>query len=117
MPCGAGKTLVGITAMVTIKRRSIVVCNGGLAVEQWRKEIVNWSNANATNLSIFKFVSKNRSPQPMFSSEIAGIVLTTYTMLGRTKPGIETKKIMDKIESVEWGLMILDEVIINFLYI
>ena len=113
LPCGAGKTLVGITAMVTIKRRTIVVCNGGLAVEQWKKEIYNWTNASAAYLPIYKFVSKNkdRGSMVMFSNDSAGIVLTTYTMLGRTKPGVETKKVMEVITNLEWGLMILDEVL------
>ena len=42
LPCGAGKTLVGILAICTIKRNTIIICNNNVAVEQWYKEINNW---------------------------------------------------------------------------
>ena len=32
LPCGAGKTLVGITAACTIKKRVMVLCTSGVAV-------------------------------------------------------------------------------------
>lgn len=36
LPCGAGKTLVGITAAQTIKKSTLVVCTSNVAVEQVR---------------------------------------------------------------------------------
>jgi DNA excision repair protein ERCC-3 len=36
LPCGAGKTLVGITACCTIKKNTVVVCNSAVSVEQWK---------------------------------------------------------------------------------
>ena len=33
LPCGAGKTLAGITAACTIKKSTIVLCTSGVAVE------------------------------------------------------------------------------------
>ena len=33
LPCGAGKTLVGITAACTIKKGTIVLCPNGVSVE------------------------------------------------------------------------------------
>jgi len=33
LPCGAGKTLVGITAASTIQRRVLVLCTSGVAVD------------------------------------------------------------------------------------
>lgn len=37
LPCGAGKTLVGITAACTIKKNTLVLCTSALSVEQWRQ--------------------------------------------------------------------------------
>jgi len=34
LPCGSGKTLVGITAACTIKKRTMVLCTSGVAVDQ-----------------------------------------------------------------------------------
>lgn len=38
LPCGSGKTLVGITAACTIKKRTMVLCTSGVAVEQWANQ-------------------------------------------------------------------------------
>lgn len=42
LPCGAGKTLTGVTAACTIKKRTIVLCTSGVAVEQWCSEFARW---------------------------------------------------------------------------
>ena len=34
LPCGSGKTLVGITAICTMKKRTVILCTSGVAVEQ-----------------------------------------------------------------------------------
>jgi DNA excision repair protein ERCC-3 len=39
LPCGAGKTLVGVTAACTIRKRCLVLCTSGVAVEQWRNQV------------------------------------------------------------------------------
>lgn len=39
LPCGAGKTLVGVTAACTVKKRCLVLCTSGVAVEQWRSQV------------------------------------------------------------------------------
>ena len=36
---GAGKTLVGVTAACTVKKKCIVLCTSGVAVEQWRSQV------------------------------------------------------------------------------
>ena len=36
---GAGKTLVGVTAACTIRKRCIVLCTSGVSVEQWRAQV------------------------------------------------------------------------------
>lgn len=30
LPCGAGKSLVGVTAACTVKKRCLIVCNSGI---------------------------------------------------------------------------------------
>ena len=48
LPCGAGKTLVGIIAAATIKRSCLVLCNSSVSVEQWCAPRHANANANAT---------------------------------------------------------------------
>lgn len=39
LPCGAGKTLTGVTAACTVRKRCLVLCTSGVAVEQWRSQV------------------------------------------------------------------------------
>ena len=46
LPCGAGKTLTGITAACTINKSVLVVCTGQVSCEQWKREFLKWSIVN-----------------------------------------------------------------------
>mgnify|MGYP000520685222 CR=1 FL=1 len=39
LPCGAGKTLVGVTAACTVRKRCLCLATSGVAVEQWRSQV------------------------------------------------------------------------------
>ena len=43
LPCGAGKSLVGVTACCTVRKRALVLCNSGVSVEQWKQQFKMWS--------------------------------------------------------------------------
>ncbi|TPX18537.1 uncharacterized protein E0L32_011575 [Thyridium curvatum] len=105
LPCGAGKTLVGITAACTVKKGIIVLCTSSMSVVQWRQEFLKWSNINPDDIAVF--TSDNKS---MFSGN-TGIVVTTYSMVTQTRErSHDAKKMMDFLSGREWGLMLLDEV-------
>lgn len=40
LPCGAGKTLVGITAACTIRKGIVILCTSSMSVVQWRNEFL-----------------------------------------------------------------------------
>lgn len=106
LPCGAGKTLVGITAACTIKKGVIVLCTSSMSVVQWRQEFLKWSNINPDDIEAFTSDNKGKT----FSGD-TGIIVTTYSMVAQTgERSHEAKKMMDFISNREWGLMILDEV-------
>ena len=46
LPCGAGKTLVGVTAACTVRKRCLVLCTSAVAVEQWKAQFKLWSTAD-----------------------------------------------------------------------
>ncbi|KAM7196028.1 P-loop containing nucleoside triphosphate hydrolase protein [Naviculisporaceae sp. PSN 640] len=105
LPCGAGKTLVGITAACTIRKSVIVLCTSSMSVVQWRQEFLKWSNINPEDITIFTAESKNRFPGN------AGIIVTTYSMVTNNRERAhDSKKMMDFLRGREWGLMLLDEV-------
>ncbi|KAI8962496.1 DNA repair helicase rad25 [Daldinia sp. FL1419] len=106
LPCGAGKTLVGITAACTIKKGCIVLCTSTMSANQWRNEFLKWSNIRPDDIALFTSEHKSRFPGN------TGIIVTTYPMVTNSgkKRAHDSQKMMDFLTSREWGLMLLDEV-------
>ncbi|KAH8831522.1 DNA helicase [Flagelloscypha sp. PMI_526] len=105
LPCGAGKTLVGITAACTIKKSCLVLCTSSVSVMQWRSQFMQWSNVTERQIAIFTADQKEK-----FAGD-SGIVVSTYSMVANT--GVrshESKKMMEFLTSREWGFILLDEV-------
>jgi DNA excision repair protein ERCC-3 len=105
LPCGAGKTLVGITAACTVRKSVIVFCNGSVPVRQWCDQLMLWTTVKEDR--IVPLMSKRKRALP----EGACILITTYNMLTHSgQRNEETTRILEQIKKREWGLMILDEV-------
>ncbi|KAL1970806.1 hypothetical protein VTN77DRAFT_2640 [Rasamsonia byssochlamydoides] len=105
LPCGAGKTLVGITAACTIKKGTIVLCTSSMSVVQWRNEFLRWSNIDPGDIAIFTSDNKEKFKRS------TGIIVSTYSMVSQTRArSYDAEKMMEWLQSREWGLMILDEV-------
>ncbi|KAM5385769.1 hypothetical protein ACJA88_001919 [Fusarium oxysporum] len=105
LPCGAGKTLVGIAAACTIRKGVIVLCTSSVSAVQWRNEFLKWSNINPEDITTFTSESKEK-----FSGS-TGVIVTTYSMVTNSRERAhDSKKMMDFLAGREWGLMLLDEV-------
>ena len=103
--CGAGKTLVGITAACTIRKGVVVLATSNMSAIQWRNEFIKWSNINPDNIAIFSLDNKS------VSTRNTGIIITTYSMVTNTRERAHVSaKMMNFLQSREWGLMLLDEV-------
>jgi len=105
LPCGAGKTLVGITAACTIKKSTLVLATSGVSVMQWKREFMQWSNITDKQICVFTADQKEKF------AGASGIVVSTYSMIANTtNRSHESKKMMDFLTSREWGFILLDEV-------
>lgn len=105
LPCGAGKTLVGITAACTIRKSVIVLCTSSVSVMQWRQQFLQWCTIQPGNVAVF--TSENKQ---MFRGD-SGLVVSTYSMVANTRNrSHDSQKVMDFLTSREWGFIILDEV-------
>lgn len=58
LPCGAGKTLVGILAMCQIRKKTLILCINNLNVKQWCRQIENFAKIDPSR--IHKFVSESK---------------------------------------------------------
>ncbi|KAF2703390.1 DNA repair helicase rad25 [Pleomassaria siparia CBS 279.74] len=105
LPCGAGKTLVGITAACGVKKSCMVLCTSAMSAVQWRAEFLKWSNISSDDIAVF--TSENKTVFP----GNAGIIISTYTMITSTRNrSHDSEKVMKFIQDREWGLLIADEV-------
>jgi DNA excision repair protein ERCC-3 len=104
LPCGAGKSLVGVTACCTVRKRCLVLCNSAVSVEQWKTQFKLWSTADDSMICRFTSDAKDK---PIGSS----ICVTTYSMITHAqKRSWEAEQVMKWLTDQEWGIMLLDEV-------
>jgi len=100
LPCGAGKTIVGLTAIATLKRSTLVLTTSTTAVEQWRREILDKTNLADEMVSTYTGDTK----------EIAPVTVATYQIVTyRPKKDGEFPH-FGLFNSRDWGLIIYDEV-------
>lgn len=105
LPCGAGKTLVGITAACTIRKSTLVLCTSAVSVAQWKQQFLLFSNIAERNICAFTQGEKEIFHGP------AGVVISTYSMIAKTgKRAHDAEKVMAFLRSREWGFLLLDEV-------
>jgi DNA excision repair protein ERCC-3 len=105
LPCGAGKTLTGVTAAQTIKKSCVVLCTNAVSVLQWKYQFQLWTTLPDDRISIFTSDRKD----PIHPD--ACVLITTYTMVSfGGKRSDKSKETMDIITNREWGLLLMDEV-------
>lgn len=105
LPCGAGKTLTGVTAAQTIKKSVVVLCTNAISVLQWKYQFQLWTNIPDDRICCFTSDKK----EPLHPESC--VLITTYTMISFSgKRSDKAKEVMDAVSAREWGLMIMDEV-------
>ncbi|CAF0957967.1 unnamed protein product [Adineta steineri] len=104
LPCGAGKSLVGVTAACTINKSCLVLCNSNVSVQQWKQQFKMWSTADDSKVRLFTSDDKEKPNDSC-------VCISTYPMIARTERcNAETTEVMKLLKDREWGLMLLDEV-------
>lgn len=105
LPCGAGKSLVGVSAATRIRKSCLCLATNAVSVDQWAFQFKLWSTIRDDQICRFTSDSKER-----FRGN-AGVVVTTYNMVAfGGKRSEESEKIIEEIRNREWGLLLMDEV-------
>mmetsp|Transcript_21969 Transcript_21969/g.39883 ORF Transcript_21969/g.39883 Transcript_21969/m.39883 type:complete len:762 (+) Transcript_21969:77-2362(+) len=105
LPCGAGKTLTGVTAAQTMKKSVVCLCTNAVSVLQWKFQFQLWTSIPEDRISIFTSDTKD------VIHPDACVLITTYTMISYGgKRSEKSKQVMDIITGREWGLLLMDEV-------
>jgi DNA excision repair protein ERCC-3 len=98
LPCGAGKTLVGLGVMTKVRAHTLILTTSVAAAHQWRRELLNRTSVAPEDVGEYTATSKQVRP----------ITLATYQILShRVKGRYAHFQVMDE---GDWGLVIYDEV-------
>ncbi|HTU17673.1 MAG TPA: DNA repair helicase XPB [Gemmataceae bacterium] len=100
LPCGAGKTIVGIAAMALMNRSTLVLTTGITAVKQWRREILD--KTDLTEEQVAEYTGETK--------DIAPVTLATYQILTYRPDKSEEFPHFQLFDQRDWGLIIYDEV-------
>lgn len=100
LPCGAGKTVVGMTIMSKLKTSTLIVTTNISAVHQWIDELLD--KTDLTRDDIAEYTGENK--------EIKPVTVATYQVL-TWRPNKEGDYPHFKLfKERNWGLIIYDEV-------
>lgn len=98
LPCGAGKTLVGVAAMVRAQATTLILVTNTVAGHQWRRELLARTTLTADEIGEYSGDRK----------EIRPVTIATYQVLIRRLGG--EYRHLSLLDSHDWGLIIYDEV-------
>lgn len=98
LPCGAGKTMVGIGAIAHEGTHTLVLTTSVAALHQWRHEILDKTTLKEEDIGEYSARIK----------EIRPITLTTYQLLSHRKGDVYPH--FDTLNEHDWGLIVYDEV-------
>jgi DNA excision repair protein ERCC-3 len=100
LPCGAGKTIVGLTALALLKKSTLVLTTSTTAVEQWRREILDKTELPDDMVATYTGDSK----------EIAPVTLATYQIVTYRAKKDGDFPHFALFNQRDWGLIVYDEV-------
>jgi DNA excision repair protein ERCC-3 len=100
LPCGAGKTIVGLAAMALMQRSTLVLTTGITAVKQWHREVLD--KTDLTDEQVAEYTGETK--------DIGPVTLATYQILTHRNEKTEEYPHFKLFDQRDWGLIIYDEV-------
>lgn len=100
LPCGSGKTIVGMEVLTRLKTRTLILTTNVAAVHQWIAEIRDKLDIDPEDIGEYSGVRK----------EIRPITVCTYQVLTWRPDKTSDFPHMKILREGKWGLIIYDEV-------
>lgn len=100
LPCGAGKTVVGMEVMSRVKEHTLILVTNTAALHQWRDELLDKTNLEPEDIGEYSGEHKEFKP----------VTITTYQILTFRKNKEDDFLHMHLFNRKDWGLVIYDEV-------
>ncbi len=100
LPCGAGKTIVGLAAMALMQKSTLILTTSITAVKQWIREILDKTDLTEKDVAEYSGETKT----------IAPVTVATYQILTHRPDKKEEFPHFKIFDQRDWGLIIYDEV-------
>lgn len=100
LPCGAGKTVIGIAAMGRLNCATLILTSNSTSVRQWKREILE--KTDVTEEMVGEYTGQQKEVRP--------ITIATYQILTYRKSKDDLFAHMDLFNKRDWGLIVYDEV-------
>ncbi|MCC6275213.1 MAG: helicase-associated domain-containing protein, partial [Leptospiraceae bacterium] len=100
LPCGAGKTIVGIGVMQIIGAETLILVTNTLSIRQWKNEILDKTDIPESDIGEYSGETK----------EIKPITIATYNILTHRKKKGSDFTHFHIFSANNWGLIVYDEV-------
>ncbi|MFI5273644.1 MAG: DNA repair helicase XPB [Ktedonobacterales bacterium] len=100
LPCGAGKTMVGIGAMSAVGRSTLILAPSTVAVRQWIAELLDKTSLTAQEVGEYSGERKDIRP----------VTVTTYQILTYRPSDNSEFPHFELVTGHDWGLIVYDEV-------
>lgn len=100
LPCGSGKTIVGIGILERYKKETLIVATNITALRQWKKEIIDKTSLREEDIGEYSGEKK----------EIRPVTICTYQVLTWKRKDEEEFPHFERLRERDWGLLIYDEV-------
>ncbi len=100
LPCGAGKTIVGMSVMNLVGAKTLILTTNTVAVRQWRDELLDktWLSED----EVGEYTGEHKAVRP--------VTITTYQMLTWRRSRTGSFEHFTLFGRENWGLVIYDEV-------
>jgi DNA excision repair protein ERCC-3 len=99
LPCGAGKTVVGIDVMTQVKNETLILAANVAAARQWIREIIDKTDISPDQVGEYSGASKAIKP----------VTVATYQILVWRKDKESEFEHFRLFTERRWGLIIYDE--------
>ena len=100
LPCGAGKTIVGIGVMQLVGAHTLILVTNTLSIRQWKSEILDKTDISEDDIGEYSGEKKELKP----------ITIATYNIITHRKKKGGAFTHYNIFGEGNWGLVVYDEV-------
>ncbi len=100
LPCGAGKTIVGMAVMAEVGMSTLILSTSVTALRQWRRELLEKTTLTGDQIGEYSGEVKDVRP----------VTLSTYQIMTYRRSKTDPFSHLDVFSRGDWGLVIYDEV-------